>query len=298
MPESSEQSNMALVASASLLQIVKYMDVVSITILVYDYLLSLELEISLIWCSKWTLTKIFFMLSRYSAFIDVPLVLWYGLSPIDIKDCFPVYAAASWGTFFGIAMAEAILVLRTYALMGCSARVLTVFGIQYVVILCTTIVVLSLFLKSLKFGPPPLPTVVGCQLADGSVILVVAFILVLLNETIMMICTLWVGVKRYRHTYNPLINTLYRDGITYFVLLFLISSGNLAVLIWGPLELVDLLNTFLRVMHSVLSTRCILHVRAVHREEQRTRMGTTSREATLAGLKFRIPGTTMEYTVE
>ncbi|KAJ6570130.1 hypothetical protein DFH09DRAFT_1313334 [Mycena vulgaris] len=246
MPESSAESNMALVASASLLQIVKYMDVVSITILVFDYLLSLELEISLVWGSKWTLSKIFYMLARYPPFIDVPLVLWYGLSPIDLKDCFPVYAAASWGTFFGIAMAEAILVLRTYALMGANPRVLTVFGIQYMAIVCITIVVLSLFLKSLKFGPPPLPSVLGCTLADGSVILVVAFILVLLNETILMICTLWVGVKRYRHSYNPLIHTLYRDGITYFVLLFLISSGNLAVLIWGPLELVDLLNTYVK----------------------------------------------------
>ncbi|KAJ7638136.1 hypothetical protein B0H17DRAFT_484213 [Mycena rosella] len=279
------------IASAHLLQIVKYMDVVSITILVFDYLVSLDLEISLVWGSRWSLSKIFYMLARYPPFIDVPLVLWYGLTPIAIKDCLPVYAAASWGTFFGIAMAEAILVLRTYALMGCSSRVLLVFGIQYIAILCITIAVLSLFLKSLKFGPPPIPTVVGCQIADGSIILVVAFILVLLNETIMMLCTLWVGVKRYRHSFNPLIHTLYRDGITYFILLFLISSGNLAVLIWGPLELVDLLNTFLRVMHSVLSTRCLLHIREVHRDEART--GITTQEEP----KFRIPGTSMEYTI-
>ncbi|KAJ7638140.1 hypothetical protein B0H17DRAFT_1339435 [Mycena rosella] len=283
MSESSE-SMAALVRSASLLQKVKYMDVVSMTILV-----------SLVWGTRWNFSKIFYMCARYPPFIDVPLVLWYALTPnIDIKICFPIYAAASWGTFFGIATAEAILVLRTYALMGCNSRFLTVFVIQYVAIACTTIVVLTLFLKSLKFGAPPLPTVVGCQLVDGSLILVVAFILVLLNETILMVCTLWVGVKRFRHTSNPLIKTLYRDGISYFVLLFLISAGNLAVLIWGPLELVDLLNTFLRVMHSVLSTRIVLHVRAVHRDEARD--GTTSRD--VGDPRFRIPGTTIEYVIE
>ncbi|KAJ7510449.1 hypothetical protein B0H11DRAFT_1959119 [Mycena galericulata] len=289
------RSILASISSAFLLKQVKYMDVVSITILVYDYFLSLELEVSLIWGSKWSLTKIFYMCSRYSPFIDVPLVLGYGLTPqINIKNCFPLYASASWGTFFGIAVAEALLVLRTYALMGCDARVLTALVVQYVAIACTTVVVVSLFLKSLKFGPPPLPIVAGCQLANGSIVLVVAFIGVLINETVLMVCTLWVGVKRFRHSSNPLIKILYRDGISYFVLLFLISAGNLAVLIWGPIELVDLFNTFLRVMHSVLSTRVILHVRAVSREEIRNGMTTQNAVEPI----FRIPGTTIEYTID
>jgi len=292
----SPESMAALVESASLLQQVKYMDVASMTILVFDYLLSLELEVSLVWRSQWSISKILFMCSRYPAFIDVPLVLWYELAPNpDIKNCFPIYASSSWGTFFGIASAEAILILRTYALMGCNSRALTVFVISYVAIVITTVVVLSLFLQSLKFGAPPLQTVAGCHLVDGSIILVVCFILVLLNETVLMVCTLWVGVKRFRHSYNPLIKTLYRDGISYFVLLFLISAGNLAVLIWGPIELVDLFNTFLRVMHSVLSTRIVLHVRAVNRDEVRARIGTSRGTGEP---KFRIPGTTMEYVVE
>ncbi|KAJ7186058.1 hypothetical protein C8R46DRAFT_1289542 [Mycena filopes] len=250
----------ALAHSATLLQQVKYMDVASMTILLYDYLLSLELEISLVWGTRWSLSKIFYLCARYPPFIDVPIVLWYELQPnIDIKNCFPLYASSSWGAFF------AILVLRTYALLGCNNRFLTWFVIQYVAIACATVVILSLFLKSLKFGAPPLPTVVGCQLVDGSLILVVAFILVLLNETILMICTLWVGVKRFRHSNNRLITTLYRDGISYFVLLFcrwfssmlahgllisskVISAANLAVLIWGPLELVDLFNTYVSTL--------------------------------------------------
>ncbi|KAJ7116447.1 hypothetical protein C8R44DRAFT_792566 [Mycena epipterygia] len=286
---------MGRISSAILLQKVKYMDVVSITILVFDYLLSLELEVSLIWGSKWSLSKLFFICARYPPFIDVPLVLWYSLTPnIDINTCLPIYAAACWGTFFGIAMAEALLLLRTYALMGCNPRVLMALVLQYVAIACTTIVVVVLFLKSLKFGAPPLSLVAGCHMVDGSIILVVAFILVLFNETVLMVCTLWVGVTRFRHSSNPLIKTLYRDGITYFVFLFFISAGNLATLIWAPLELVDLFTTFLRVMHSVLSTRIVLHVRAANREELRG--GMTSRD--VGEPIFRIPGTTIQYTIE
>ncbi|KAJ7938220.1 hypothetical protein B0H13DRAFT_1851672 [Mycena leptocephala] len=164
---------------------------------VFDYLLSLELEVSLVWPSKWSLSKILFFCARYPPFIDVPLVLGYELtSKIDIHYCFPLYASSSWG-------------------LSSALR-------QQRVIAFTTIIVLSLFLKSLKC----------CHLVDGSIILVVAFILVLLGETV-------------------------------------ISAGNMAVLIWAPLELVDLFNT-------VLSTRIVLHVRAVHREDIRN--GRTSRD--------------------
>ncbi|KAJ6577431.1 hypothetical protein B0H19DRAFT_1252781 [Mycena capillaripes] len=229
------------------------------TILVFDYLLSMHLEVSLVWGSKWSFSKVFYLCSRYPPFLDVPLQLWYSLTPnINIDMCKPIYSAASWGTCIGIAMAEALLLLRTYALMGCNFRALVALVIQYVAILCTTIVVLTMFLKSLRFGPPPL-TVAGCYLVDGNTIVVVAFILVVFNETVLMICTLWVGITRFRHSHNHLIKILYRDGITYFILLFCISVANLATLIWGPLELVDLFNTFLRVMHSVLSTRIVLH---------------------------------------
>ncbi|KAJ6570126.1 hypothetical protein DFH09DRAFT_1154092 [Mycena vulgaris] len=277
MSESSA-SMAALVQSAFLLQKVK----------VFDYLLSLELEVSLVWGSKWSLSKILYMCSRYPPFIDVPLVLWCTCSPTD---CFPVYTASSWGTFFGIATAEAILVLRTYALMGCNDRVLVLLVIQYVVCSDSYLSVLKLIgLTKYSVGPPPLPIVVGCSLADGSVILVVAFICALFMETVLMVCTIWVGVKRFRHSPNPLIHTVVSGR--YYV--FLISVGNLAVLIWGPVELVDLFNTFLRVMHSVLSTRIVLHVRAVHREE--ARIGISSRDT--AEPRFRIPGTTMEYTIE
>lgn len=46
--------------------------------------------------------------------------------------------------------------------------------------------------------------------------------------------TLWIGVKTYRHTTSPLVTTLYRDGVTYYVFLFctllFISPYNLDLL--------------------------------------------------------------------
>lgn len=85
-------------------------------------------------------------------------------------------------------------------------------------------------------GTPPLPTVMGCYPTEGSKILFGDFVLLMLNETSLcrlisstiylidfsavMILTLWIGIKRYRHSRNPLVVTLYRDGIFYFIYLF------------------------------------------------------------------------------
>ncbi|KAJ7284673.1 hypothetical protein C8J57DRAFT_699445 [Mycena rebaudengoi] len=275
----------AHISSALLLQQVKYMNMASITILVFDYLLAFELEVSLIWGSEWSITKIIFICSRYSPFLDVPLILWYSLGPsLNSKHCHILYSLISWATVFGISMAEAILLLRTYALMGRERRILSALVLQYAIVAFTTIVVLTLFLKSMKFGPPPLPSVVGCYMTDGSLIIVVPFILLVFNETVLMIGTLWVGVVEYRHFHNPFIQILYRDGITYFIFLFVLSAANLSILIWGPVELVDLFNTFLRVMHSVLSSRIVLHVRDTDR------MRAASREEVALGsaVQFRI----------
>jgi hypothetical protein len=36
----------------------------------YDHLLTLDLEISQIWSSKWTITKVLFLITRYLPYVD------------------------------------------------------------------------------------------------------------------------------------------------------------------------------------------------------------------------------------
>jgi Family of unknown function (DUF6533) len=43
---------------------------------IYDYFLTVHLEIKLIWFSRWTYTKILFLLVRYTTFITMALVLY------------------------------------------------------------------------------------------------------------------------------------------------------------------------------------------------------------------------------
>ncbi|KAK7472341.1 hypothetical protein VKT23_000460 [Stygiomarasmius scandens] len=250
------------------------MNVASITILVYDYLLTLEREIVLVWNGHWGAIKILYILSRFPPFFDVPLVLYYSLAPnIPLERCHPIYSVASWFTIYGIVIAEAILMKRTVALWGVDKRVSRGLLVLMIAITIPCAILLALFLQTIKYGLPPLPTVTGCYPTEGGVIIFVDFILLILYESIMLGLTMWVGVKRFRHSRNPLVVTLYRDGIYYFVYTFVISLGNIIVLVAGPPELLDLLNTFQRVMHSILSTRVILHVRIADERVKKDNLG-------------------------
>ncbi|KAF7367472.1 hypothetical protein MSAN_00810100 [Mycena sanguinolenta] len=254
------------------LAMLQYMDVASVAILVFDYALTFELEVSLIWRSEWSLPKVLFLLSRYSTVFDVPLVLYFGITPvISVQRCYKLHAAITWGTVFGIYVAQAILILRTYALSDRRRSVLITFISIWVASLSATIVIIALFVKSSIY----LPGITGCFLAvvDRAYI-VPPYAIVLMYDTVIMAYTLYLGIRHYRHSMRtPLLVTLYRDGITYYLFLLIISLLNLFMLLnaygTSPSKqaLAQLFNTFLRVMHSVLSTRIILQIRAAGLEQ-------------------------------
>ncbi|TFK63335.1 hypothetical protein BDN72DRAFT_734017, partial [Pluteus cervinus] len=51
-----------------------FLPVASSTLYLYDLLLSLDLEVDLLWPSKWTLIKVFYLLQRYLPLIDMVIV--------------------------------------------------------------------------------------------------------------------------------------------------------------------------------------------------------------------------------
>ncbi|KAF7369355.1 hypothetical protein MVEN_00264100 [Mycena venus] len=257
-----------IVLSWRRLQIVKYVNVASLAILVYDYCLTFDLEASLIWPTRMSFSKTLFILARYTPFFDVPVGLYYLLRPnIAVDDCFNINVASTSMSVFGIAIGELILIVRTYALSGRDRTVLAVLSLIYMIAALATVILIGLFLRSMTFGPPLLAAIPGCNETSGKFILVgVCFILVLVNETVLMSYTLWLGYRKYRHFHSPFIMTLYRDGITYFVFLFLGSAANFTILLAGEGELQELLNKFLRIMHSVLCSRVLLNLRDVERK--------------------------------
>ncbi|KAJ7151639.1 hypothetical protein C8R46DRAFT_1122656 [Mycena filopes] len=242
----------------------------------FDYFLTLNAEISLMWSSKWSISKILFFSTRYSPAFDVPILLYYSLvSNLSFERCSQLQAASSWGTLFGIASAEAILILRSYALSGRRRCILILFSGLWTVHV--------LLMSTILNGPPPFPEIPGCFLTKGNAIFPsISFGIVLLFDTTIIAYTSWIWLCTYRHSKNALIMTLYRDGFMYYLLICVISSLNVATILNAPVPTNQIFNTFLRVIHSILSTRILLHARAFEHLDSEQTMNSVARRVTLS----------------
>lgn len=95
------------------------------------------------------------------------------------------------------------------------------------------------------------------------------YALVLGIEFVVIILTIWIGVKQWRKEFNPLTTVLYRDAMTFSSILFLTSVANVALLAGtSSIALHLLLLEPQRVLHSVLTSRIILHLRMASSKQQ------------------------------
>ncbi|KAF9459079.1 hypothetical protein BDZ94DRAFT_1312716 [Collybia nuda] len=96
----------------------------------------------------------------------------------------------------------------------------------------------KIYLNSEKYVEPPFPTSNGC-FNIGSNKIFLGIVLLVLYETVIFTLTIWVGVERYRHTFTPLFVILYRDGICFFALIFIVSCTSIFVLTLAPEEYLE-----------------------------------------------------------
>jgi hypothetical protein len=61
--------------------------------------------------------------------------------------------------------------------------------------------------------------------------------------TVLMILTLYIGLKKFRHSRSRLIIVLYRDGMVYFMCLFSKCLSYILTFIFSPYLTVDYVNS-------------------------------------------------------
>ncbi|KAF8154105.1 hypothetical protein B0H34DRAFT_720349 [Crassisporium funariophilum] len=228
-------------------------------LLVYDYLCTLELEVQHIWPSRWSLTKVLYVVTRYSPFIDVPMSLYFYFSPdITIAECRKINRVIVWLTGIGVGSAQGILVVRTISLYDNNRRLMQYVCCFLILIYTPTIVLLLLWSTSVPFGVPP-PGIVGCHFSGKHPIMLGSYAAIALSETLLVGLSVWIGIKKFRRSAGHLITTFYRDGVFFFMYLFIMSITNIVASVFSPN--IDLPSTCQRVMHAIFSARLILHLR-------------------------------------
>ncbi|KAJ7128658.1 hypothetical protein C8R44DRAFT_979272 [Mycena epipterygia] len=203
------------------------------TVLIYDWLCTLNQEISHVRARPWSTGTLFFVLNRYLPFIDVFISLSAKLTRIS-PECLTRIKIVAWLNTFGIFLSEVILMLRTYALWERKRAVLISMAILCICTVIPTAVFVQLELGSLEYVPTD---GVGCALARASSIIVFAYLMLMISETTIVVLT---AIKAYQAS---------------------ISLANILVPILAPSMFSNWFATPQRVLHSVLCTRVLLLIR-------------------------------------
>ncbi|KAH8813567.1 hypothetical protein DL96DRAFT_1626366 [Flagelloscypha sp. PMI_526] len=261
-----EQKKLVAVLSALIEAetIIARVDFCVFAILVYDWALTLNMEIQYVWKSKWNLGKILFLLTRYMVIADVFLGLfWLRLRNIPDKqsECPVPFTAQAWFGCIGIEIAELILVLRTWALWGRNKWIFAILFILQSIVFAYDGFSLQWFVNSVIWGGPELAEVPGCVLvgASGAQLFSGSFISIAVFEFIIFIFTLIPVLRKAER--NGLIDIIFRDGVTFSLAMTLVSTINVVIMYTVPPQYSVILLLFQRVMHSVATSRILLHMR-------------------------------------
>ncbi|THG97926.1 hypothetical protein EW026_g4160 [Hermanssonia centrifuga] len=95
----------------SRIRIVEYMLVASLTLTITDWMVCFSNEVELVWKSKWTTTKVLYLITRYLLIIELALTSNTFLAHIEPEHCYPGYSLATWLSLVGFSVAECKLVI-------------------------------------------------------------------------------------------------------------------------------------------------------------------------------------------
>jgi len=233
--------------------------------MIYDWMLNISLEIQLLWFSPWSYTKAMFLTVRYVPFaalgFNVQTQLAMGVSA---DTCRWVYPVVTWLIMPSIALAEVILMVRTWAVWHRDRKVGAALLVALVGTLFTACYCNVKFLKAFKLADPPFPTYRGCFVVGASDIMKTAFIFLTVLESLVLILMIISAVKSYREgSKNQLLAVIHRDGIVFYIYLLMATVANVCIMSLAPKDLVFMLTPVCCALYSIFTSRIVLNIRHI-----------------------------------
>jgi len=167
----------------------------------------------------------------------------------------------------GVVVAEVILILRTFAIYSRSYLVLAFLVCMRVGTLAPSMYINVQWNSHMTFAPSPAPRILPCvYVADGKGDAWLEFLFIAIFDSCIVVLTFYKYITQWRSGLSraSLLSTIYRDGMSYFVVLFAISVTNSVLLkVEGDRgsAYFDCFVLFQRVVQGILSSRLIINVR-------------------------------------
>ncbi|KAF8482320.1 hypothetical protein JB92DRAFT_3035551 [Gautieria morchelliformis] len=224
---------------------------------IYDYPLTIKLEVELLWGTPWSIGKILYLLTRYSVFVDSLMLAFFDFASgpsvsartVNCGINFKTVSAGFifWGGFLArsqkhkIAFALPILLVIAVVLLGYLTRI----GLTSVSFADVTTL--------------PIPNLQTCFITrNDDITFLWDYVIIVSFETVILILTL---INRNRHTTSGLVSTLYADGILYYVYLLMLSIANVFFIMFVEKTTGATLVLMQRVINAILPGLILLHLR-------------------------------------
>ncbi|EJD40281.1 hypothetical protein AURDEDRAFT_187064 [Auricularia subglabra TFB-10046 SS5] len=219
--------------------------VACITWLVYDYLITLDDEVELIWMRKWSFTKVIFLLMRWTTFglLLTEVIVYVFLEnlskssfndPCSHQQC----DAFSWGsaiaTVIVLLEVEIVLQLRIFVMYQRSRKILLINGVLCTIVVVCAAIVIAMYFPQARFVPVPDDIIGACyDVRPG--ILATVWISPMVYELYLAVLAVYKVVTDYRafgRLDGGILAVLVRDSVGYFILLVIVAAVN--IMSWAP----------------------------------------------------------------
>lgn len=245
------------VANPDVLVKTKYAYVALCTLWAYDYVITLDEELSFVTGSTWKIVKYLYLVCRYVPFLYLTAISSRTLDKYpSLSMCQTLYSMNSYLGIVIIVSAESIFFVRTYVIWDRSKRVLWTFIASVTFLLTPIVGILVKYNSSTIITNWVATGVPGCFKTGETSAVLYVYVLMLIAELEILCLTLYQAIARYRRERSAnVLRVLVQHNIFYF-LCGVGSSGVLivAIAIFPP-SYSDLVSSIQITVHATLVTR-------------------------------------------
>ncbi|KAF9465277.1 hypothetical protein BDZ94DRAFT_387626 [Collybia nuda] len=229
---------------------VRFATLASAIVLIWDVLLTMDLEVSRVWSGKLSLGTILFMMNRY-----LPIVLI-------------VFQVIWLGGIVTFGIAQSLLITRTHALYRNRYLLVALLMMWFGSIVMMATIFLYLFIKFVTVLPAN-PFVPGCSVPCFHPIcrtLIKIFSVPFFGlETVIFMLTVYKTYETYQLTgrkhLSYLSKIISRDGLMYYIIIISLAIFNITLWWAGPENLGDLGQSLMTSIQATVCSRLFLNLR-------------------------------------
>ncbi|KAG1743086.1 hypothetical protein EDB19DRAFT_584966 [Suillus lakei] len=230
-------------------------DLGGLAILLFDYCVTFQDEVQWTWSRPWGLTRVIFTISRYLPFIGSGMTAYAALR---VSGPCPPTLAENIVHIISIVAAEALLVIRTWAFWQKSRKVL-IGLITFSMV--TTITAVAVNVNPNHWLIPGGQSTPGCYFESSRNAAGVYCILAIF-ECGILILTAYKRFHDYRESQKSIVTAVYSGSMLYMLCIIAITVTNTIIDAVFPFGYSNMFDTLQLVIHSVLASRILFHLRS------------------------------------